>query len=58
VVILTADNSALSREMTVSGGSSTYLLKHDLTPDRLQNALRQAVAEWPTSQSPPTEQPA
>lgn len=43
IVILTADDRAISREMTLEFGASDYLVKHQITPAGLRQALRNAV---------------
>jgi DNA-binding response OmpR family regulator len=43
VVIFTSDDSSLSRALTLEFGASAYLLKSEITPSQLRNALRHAV---------------
>jgi DNA-binding response OmpR family regulator len=43
VVILTADDRSVSRDLTVGLGAAGYLLKHETSPAQLKQALRNAV---------------
>ncbi len=43
VVILTADDRSISKELTLGYGAADYLLKQQLSADRLRQALRAAV---------------
>jgi two-component system catabolic regulation response regulator CreB len=43
IVILTADDRNISRELTMGLGASDYLLKHEMSPARLKHALRDAA---------------
>ncbi len=43
VVILTSDDRAVSRDLTLGFGASDYLLKNQSSPARLKQALRNAV---------------
>jgi len=43
VVIFTADDSILSRALTLEFGAAAYLLKSESTPSELRSALRHAV---------------
>jgi two-component system OmpR family response regulator len=43
VVIFTSDDSVLSRALTMEFGAADYLLKGEVTPLELRNALRRAV---------------
>jgi DNA-binding response OmpR family regulator len=45
VVILTADDSALSRDLTVGFGASDYLLKGAVSPAKLRQSLFDAIRE-------------
>ncbi len=42
IVVLTSDDSPLSKEIAFSSGTTGYLLKMELEPARLHHALRQA----------------
>jgi two-component system catabolic regulation response regulator CreB len=39
VVILTADDRSISRDLTLKSGASGYLLKHESSPAQLKQAL-------------------
>jgi DNA-binding response OmpR family regulator len=43
IVILTSDDSTASRSMTLGFGASDYLIKDDISPDRLRLALKDAI---------------
>ena len=43
VVILTADEGHVSRDLTLGFGASDYLVKHQTSPAQLRQALRNAV---------------
>lgn len=43
IVILTSDDRALSRELTMGFGASEYLLKHRMSPDQLRQAILEAI---------------
>lgn len=43
IVILTADDRTISRELTMGLGASDYLLKHEMSPARLKHSLRDAA---------------
>jgi DNA-binding response OmpR family regulator len=43
VVILTADDRSLTKELTLGYGASDYLLKQDISAPQLRQALRKAV---------------
>ncbi len=43
VVILTADDRSISRELTLGFGASDYLLKQEISAAQLRHALRKAV---------------
>lgn len=43
VVIFTADERSISKELTLGFGAADYLLKHEASPVQLKHALRNAV---------------
>jgi two-component system, OmpR family, catabolic regulation response regulator CreB len=43
VVILTADDRSLTKELTLGYGASDYLLKQHISPSQLRQSLRKAV---------------
>jgi DNA-binding response OmpR family regulator len=45
IVIFTADESILSKELTLGFGASDYLVKQNCSPTRLREALRTAVLQ-------------
>jgi DNA-binding response OmpR family regulator len=52
IVIFTADESILSKELTIGFGASDYLVKQHCSPARLRESLRTAVVQG----RPPFEQ--
>jgi len=44
VVILTSDDSPMSREITIHQGAASYLLKHETSSSQLRQALHAAVS--------------
>jgi DNA-binding response OmpR family regulator len=53
IVILTADDRAVSRELTLSGGAADYLIKGEITDSELRQAIRAAVLR-PRNYGPPS----
>jgi DNA-binding response OmpR family regulator len=45
IVIFTADESILSKELTLGFGASDYLVKQECSPARLRHSLRMAVLQ-------------
>ena len=47
VVILTSDESPISRNITLESGAAGYMIKGKTSPVELREGLYEAVARWP-----------